>query len=888
MKTYNLFIGLLSLMAAACTVEEPFSPELEEIATGKGNILHAVIDDDGPSTKTYFDSGLNVLWNKNDSITVFDKVTYGVKYVFKGEEGDPGGDFEEIKSPGLHGGVSLNDNSIFAIYPHSKDTKIVQDGTITYTFPNVQIYHVNSFGPGANVMVAKTTDDMLRFKNAMGYLSFRLWGNDVHVSSIILEALGGEAISGKGTIHISENVPVVNMNKTSSSDERIRLFCDDVLLGTSKENYTEFWFALPPVSFTKAKGGFKITVTTTDGGVFTKTAPIDLTIKRKTVEWMAPLEVVPSYNNNVLQQIKLNSVSSTRNGHTYTADKNDSGDTFTLTIPTVTDFSQLVLDFNMSYGDSLMANGRKVISGVTKVDASAPLSLVICKGAVEKSFNLTARNTGLPVVRITTEGFTLAQLELYKNALQKVNGVDGTDYRIWLPEDKKTGLMRLPNNDGSISTEQIVGSVTVQIEWPDGSPGIVGKNGPVYQAETQIKGRGNYTWTWDKKPYALKLKDKATILDMPEHDRWILLANWRDRTLLRNDAGFYLSRAAAPEIPYTVRGQFVELEFNGEHRGNYYLCEQIKIDKNRVNIDKLKDDFTDYSGGFLMEIDSYWDELNKFHSKYFNLNYMFKEPDDDPNDPETNPAYAQGYSWMENRVNELEKVLRTRSSYTRTSDEEPKLYENYLDVNSAILFMLINELTGNRDYFQGPPHSGPHSTYLYKDKGENERIFLGPIWDLDYETFISQSNINKNSENGWRGFTRTGYYYHYLCYDQDFVDRIKSLWSSKLEAFESLTGYIDQMAAKLSLSQKFDEKLWSWKNLPYNSNRRDNYDSSLTFEEAITTMKENFNARIDWMTLRILGKENTQYKGLTCTEPGFSTDIDVPGFLFETPDDWPD
>ena len=388
---------------------------------------------------------------------------------------------------------------------------------------------------------------------------------------------------------------------------------------------------------------------------------------------------------------------------------------------------------------------------------------------------------------------------------------------------------------------------------------------PAYQIKTQIKGRGNYTWIWDKKPYAFKFDSKSEVLGMPAHKRWILLANWRDRTLLRNDATFWLSKKSG--LPYTVRGEYVELEINGEYRGNYYLCEQIKIDKNRVNIKSLDDDFSDLSGGYLMEIDSYWDEINKFHSAEFGLNYMFKEPDEDPDDPTTDPGYALGYAWMENYIAEFERVLKTKSS-VRNGD-----FNDYLDVDSAIMFMIINELSGNRDFYQGPPHSGPHSTYLYKDKGG--KLFMGPGWDFDYETYIAQSYINQNSNNydGWRGFTRTGYYYHYLRYNADFVARIKTLWNSKMTAFQGLPDYIDEMVEKIGLSQQFDEERWPYKTSQ--ENRNDNHDyyenrKVVPYLTAIDRMKTNFEARVSWM--------NSKINALGTTNPSFT---------YNSPSDWP-
>ena len=80
----------------------------------------------------------------------------------------------------------------------------------------------------------------------------------------------------------------------------------------------------------------------------------------------------------------------------------------------------------------------------------------------------------------------------------------------------------------------------------------------------------------------------------------MLLANRVDRTLLRNDVAFEIARKC-PALPWTPRGLFVELYLNGKHRGNYYLCEHIKIDKNRVNIDETKSLWY----GYLFEHDSF-------------------------------------------------------------------------------------------------------------------------------------------------------------------------------------------------------------------------------------------------------------------------------------------
>ena len=96
---------------------------------------------------------------------------------------------------------------------------------------------------------------------------------------------------------------------------------------------------------------------------------------------------------------------------------------------------------------------------------------------------------------------------------------------------------------------------------------------------------------------------------MPKHKRWVLLANWMDRTLMRNRVAFKLGECT--QLDWTPRGEYVELVLNGKHLGNYLLCEQIKVDENRVNIAEIDAESEDVSGGYLMELDTYFDVLMK-------------------------------------------------------------------------------------------------------------------------------------------------------------------------------------------------------------------------------------------------------------------------------------
>ena len=462
----------------------------------------------------------------------------------------------------------------------------------------------------------------------------------------------------------------------------------------------------------------------------------------------------------------------------YTAVLDRDTHTFTATIPAVTDFSSVVLNFTV-FGDTVFADGTELVSGVTEVDASAPVTLVVKKGKSETSYTLKVQNTGLPVVRITTPG-----------------GRSVTSKETWM----EGATMRIENPDGTVD----------------------------YEGPMSIKGRGNSTWGYPKKPYALKLDKKDKVLGMPKHKRWILLANWKDRTLLRNEAAFWLSRQTG--LPYTVRGQFVELVFNGRHAGNYYLCEQIKIGQDRVDVDEMEPFETDpelITGGYLLELDTYHDyynEPNRFTSPYFSLPYQVKEPDEEDISKEAF-QYIQGY------VRELEALLRDQ---TRVMNHE---YEEYFDVDSAIWFMFVNELANNTDFYNNWPFNGPHSVFLYKERGG--KIYSGPVWDFDYHGFVPTLS------HQWAGATRT-VYYPALYKDEKFRNRMVELWDSRKNELLKLTDYIDGMADRIRLSEEYNHALW-----PIPSSQNENGDEQMTFQQAVDRIKEGFTEKWKWMDAHI-------------------------------------
>ena len=109
----------------------------------------------------------------------------------------------------------------------------------------------------------------------------------------------------------------------------------------------------------------------------------------------------------------------------------------------------------------------------------------------------------------------------------------------------------------------------------------------------EIRGRGNSTWyLHPKKPYQMKLSDKAEVLGIPKDKKWIFLAEHSDKTLMRNKIAFemgYLSK-----LDWTPKSEYAEVFVNNEYSGTYNISQKVEESSNRVNLGDT---------GYLLEID---------------------------------------------------------------------------------------------------------------------------------------------------------------------------------------------------------------------------------------------------------------------------------------------
>ncbi len=290
MKKIVLFWGVVSLLAA-CTAQLDSPVEnIEEpvIVEEQAPVFYASIGEDA-QTKVYLDEDYKVLWTADDRISVFNENTYNQEYRFDGATGDNSGSFSIVPDGKIKTSNPLD--YAYAVYPYSTGTSISNTGVLTVNFPADQTYTSTTFGLGANTMVAVTDDSNFQFKNACGYLMFKLYGTSINVKTISLKGNNNEKIAGEATIAMSlGGTPTITMSG-SATDEIVLTCTDAVTIGTTSANYTEFWFAIPPVTFSN---GFTVTVTDDEGKSFVKTTSSSFEIVRSYAKKMAPIAVKTS------------------------------------------------------------------------------------------------------------------------------------------------------------------------------------------------------------------------------------------------------------------------------------------------------------------------------------------------------------------------------------------------------------------------------------------------------------------------------------------------------------------------------------------------------------------------------------------------------------------
>ena len=312
----KLFVSIAAILAlVACSKSEEaevsvlVADDLTFKASFEGNDSRVSISEDG--------DGFKMAWSDDDEIAIYTRVNK-TKYAY-----DPAAQvFTKVSD---NAGARLEDY-YYSVYPYTAASQKINAGTVSLDMPITQKYAVNSFGKGANTMVAicpKPTEASsepveLQFKNVAGYLRLYLYGDNITIKSIELKGNNDEILAGQANVAIAEGV-APDFSWAAASGKTLLLSCDEgVKIGSSAAEATAFWFVVPPTVF---EDGFRIRVTDSAGRVMQKSLDTKFEIKRNIVETMEPLAVeYSSVNENLIMDIQFNEDGSATDNGKYFMD----------------------------------------------------------------------------------------------------------------------------------------------------------------------------------------------------------------------------------------------------------------------------------------------------------------------------------------------------------------------------------------------------------------------------------------------------------------------------------------------------------------------------------------------------------------------------------------
>ena len=326
----------------------------------------------------------------------------------------------------------------------------------------------------------------------------------------------------------------------------------------------------------------------------------------------------------------------------------------------------------------------------------------------------------------------------------------------------------------------------------------------------KIRGRGNSTWgIHPKKPYQLKFNEKTEMLGMPQDKKWIFLAEFSDKTLIRNKIAFEMGYLS--QLDWTPQSVFTEVVINGEYNGTYNISQKVEESDHRVLIGDT---------GYLLEIDQLGrldaDDVY-FRTKKFLIN--IKEPETDYNSNE--------FNYVSELLNEFENVLMG----SQFADPNQG-YAKYIDIDSFIDWYLISEITKNQD--------SRNFSSIFLNVIPGEKIKMGPLWDFD----LAFGNVDYSECEYPTGFwVKDHAWFNRLFEDQAFVEKVKSRFLYFKENQNFILEKMDYYAAQLKWSQFENDQKWDlfgnyvWPNPVV-------YD---THQEEVDHLKSWYIERMNWL-----------------------------------------
>ena len=376
-----------------------------------------------------------------------------------------------------------------------------------------------------------------------------------------------------------------------------------------------------------------------------------------------------------------------------------------------------------------------------------------------------------------------------------------------------------------------------------GYPGTAVINDSANKTKTatfkKMKGRGNYTWTYSKRPYQVSFDEKISMLGMPKSKKWLFITNYTDGSLTRSAMFYKLTQELG--IQYAITFETADVYINGKYNGTYLVTSKVESGTNRVEI-------TD--SDYLMEIDNYTDPI-QFTTERTNKKITIKSPDVE-----------------DATVEEQQAVINAAKAYIDSIEsliyDENVTYEELsskIDMESFAKCYWVYEISLNYDAMYG-------SSYMYTKDG---LLHMGPMWDYDNTlNLLTKNAIPLNTyyllgSTGGAASRRLRWYNELMRY-QEFSDLVDKVFLENIDKFDELIKYAKQYNENITASAKMNYTRW-----PYATMKQEHsswYMGGDSFEESSQNLIADIEKRVNFY--------KNEYKDLTINEIKYET-TDVNG-----------
>ena len=372
-----------------------------------------------------------------------------------------------------------------------------------------------------------------------------------------------------------------------------------------------------------------------------------------------------------------------------------------------------------------------------------------------------------------------------------------------------------------------------------------------YEGSGSIKGRGNTSWGQPKKPYSIKLSSKASLLDIPKTKKYAIIPSYSDNSLMRNFMT-YKASLMLEGIDYVPKCEFVEVYLNGVYNGIYILVERVSIESNKIDIEEASED--DLTGGYLIEKDIDG-KIDFSVDQWFNCPYWANQSRDyfvlkDP-EPEDESLLSDMLSYLTSYMQNLHNAVM---------DDDSDAYTQYVDVDSWVDFIIIQELAKNID------GNLKTSCYMIK-KSNDDKLYMTAPWDFDL-AFGNPATTWNNADHQHNDYydcpdaTGTSDFmvinsscpWFDTLYDdhEEFRNALKERWAEYRQTLvPELFALMEESAAYLAAAMPRDEAKWG-----------------VRFETGYSQLRNWLEGRVEWLDSQWIGEAEAIDLGLALNVQG--------------------